>query len=104
MAVNVALLEDEAEDAAQTTQLILSRIYISTGFLTPINLPRQIKESGSFVQKDGAVAFFLPGEIHNTLNLEDGRSVVVRLESQKLDLITRYQYNPTDNAVTVMER
>ena len=64
----------------------------------------QIKETGSFVQKDGAVAFFLPGEIHNTLNLEDGRSVVVRLESQKLDRITRYQYNPADNAVTVMER
>jgi predicted metal-dependent enzyme (double-stranded beta helix superfamily) len=64
----------------------------------------QIKETGSFVQKDGAVAFFLPGEIHNTSNLEDGRSVVVRLESQKLDRITRYQYNPADNAVTVMER
>jgi predicted metal-dependent enzyme (double-stranded beta helix superfamily) len=69
----------------------------------------QIKETGNFVQTDGAVAFFLPGEIHNTFNaaeesVKGGRSVVVRLESQKLDRITRYQYNPADNAVTVMDR
>ena len=69
----------------------------------------QIKETGNFVQKDGSVAFFMPGEIHNTLNVTEnnvngGRSVVVRLESQKLDRITRYQYNPADNSVTMMGR
>ena len=44
----------------------------------------QIQETGDFVQEDGKVAFFLPGEIHNTLNVtddrDDGRAVVVRLE------------------------
>ena len=64
----------------------------------------QIKETGSFVQKDGAVAFFLPGEIHDTLNVEEGRSLVVRLESQKLDRIVRYQYNPEERTVKVMDR
>ena len=64
----------------------------------------QIKETGSFVQNDGAVAFFLPGEIHDTLNVEEGRSLVVRLESQKLDRIVRYQYNPEERTVKVMDR
>jgi len=64
----------------------------------------QIKQSSSFVQKDGAVAFFLPGEIHNTVNVAGGRSLVVRLESQKLDRVIRYQYNPEDNSVTIMDR
>ena len=64
----------------------------------------QIKETGNFLQKNGAVAFFLPGEIHDTLNVHEGRSIVVRLESQKLDRITRYQYDPSDNSVTVMDR
>ena len=64
----------------------------------------QIKSYGKFVQKAGKVAFFLPGEIHNTKNVFGGRSVVVRLESQKLDRITRYQYNPEDNSVRVMDR
>ena len=64
----------------------------------------QIKTTGSFVQKDGSVAFFLPGEIHHTRNVAGKRSLVVRLESQKLDRVTRYQYNPQDNTVTVMDR
>ena len=50
------------------------------------------------------MAFFLPGEIHNTRNVTGGRCLVVRLESQKLDRITRYQYNPEDNSVRVMDR
>ena len=64
----------------------------------------QIKETGHFVQNEGAVAFFLPGEIHHTVNVAGVRSVVVRLESQKLDRVTRYQYNPKDNSITVMDR
>ena len=64
----------------------------------------QIKQYGKFVQNDGSVAFFLPGEIHKTLNVAGGRSVVVRLESQKLDRITRYQYDSNDNSVKVMDR
>ena len=64
----------------------------------------QIKAYGRFVQKNGKVAFFLPGEIHNTRNVAGGRSVVVRLESQKLDRLVRYQYNPEDNTVRIMDR
>lgn len=65
----------------------------------------QIKESGHFTQNDGSVAFFLPGEIHQTLNVGSGnRAVVVRLESQKLDTLTRYQYNMEDNTVKQMDR
>lgn len=64
----------------------------------------QIVEHGSFVQRAGTVAYFMPGEIHDTLNVADGRSLVVRLESQKLDRVTRFQYNPTDGSMTVMDR
>ena len=64
----------------------------------------KVQETGQFVQKDGSVAFFLPGEIHNTRNTTGGRALVVRLESQKLDRVTRYQYNPEDNTVKVMDR
>ena len=63
----------------------------------------QIKESGRFIQKPGAVAYFLPGEIHDTLNVEEGRSLVVRLESQKLDRVTRFEYNPDTGSMKVKE-
>lgn len=64
----------------------------------------QLKEYGSFVQESGSAAFFLPGEVHQTLNVTGGRALVVRFESQKLDQVTRYQINPETNAVTVMDR
>ena len=64
----------------------------------------QIVEHGSFVQRDGTVAYFMPGEIHDTLNVTEGRALVVRLESQKLDRVTRFQYNPTTGSMTVMDR
>ncbi len=63
----------------------------------------QIKESGRFIQKPGAVAYFLPGEIHDTLNVEEGRSLVVRLESQKLDRVTRFEYNPDTGSMKIKE-
>ena len=47
--------------------------------------------------------FFLPGEIHDTLNVSGDRALVVRLESQKLDRVVRYQYNPDEGTVKVME-
>ena len=65
----------------------------------------QIVEHGRFIQEDGSVAYFLPGEIHDTLNIqEEGRSLVVRLESQKLDRVTRFQYNPETGTMKVMDR
>ena len=64
----------------------------------------QIQPTGDFTQRDGKVAFFLPGEIHHTENVTGGRALVVRLESQKLDRLVRYQYNPAKNTVAVMNR
>ncbi len=68
-----------------------------------VDTPR-IKETGDFVQKNGKVAFFLPGEIHHTENVTGGRALVVRLESQKLTEVTRYQYDPDANTVKKMDR
>ena len=68
-----------------------------------VDSPR-IKETGRFVQKNGKVAFFLPGEIHHTRNITGGRALVVRLESQKLTELTRYQYDPNANTVKKMDR
>jgi hypothetical protein len=42
----------------------------------------------------GEVAFFLPGEIHTTQNVHDGRSLVLRLEAQRLDQVIRHRYDP----------
>ena len=65
----------------------------------------QIRETGKFTQHPGDVAYFLPGEIHDTLNVqEEGRSLVVRLESQKLDRVTRFQYDPEAGTMKVMDR
>ena len=65
----------------------------------------QIVEHGRFLQKNGAAAYFMPGEIHDTLNTkEEGRTLVVRLESQKLDRVTRFQYNPEEGTMKVMDR
>ena len=65
----------------------------------------QIRETGKFTQHPGDVAYFLPGEIHDTLNVQDeGRSLVIRLESQKLDRVTRFQYDPEAGTMKVMDR
>ena len=47
-----------------------------------------------YVENPGDVAFFLPGEIHNTRNVNEGRSVVVRVEGQELSRVPRHRYNP----------
>jgi predicted metal-dependent enzyme (double-stranded beta helix superfamily) len=64
----------------------------------------QIKEIGTFDQGEGKVAFFLPGEIHDTVNVTGDRALVVRLESQKLTEVIRYQYDPKANTVKKMDR
>ena len=57
----------------------------------------EIKPLESWVQEAGDIAFFLPGEIHNTRNVDDDRSVVIRLEGQKLAGMLRHRYNPETN-------
>ena len=55
-------------------------------------LKPQLVAKASFVQEPGEVAYFLPGEIHDTKNVADGRSVVVRVESQKVATLWRHRY------------
>jgi hypothetical protein len=52
----------------------------------------QLVPHESFVQNDGQVAYFLPGEIHHTKNVGDG-TVVVRVESQKMSTLWRHRYD-----------
>jgi len=59
----------------------------STGLLQPKLVAKE-----SFVQNPGEVAYFLPGEIHDTKNVADGRSVVVRVEAQKVSTLWRHRY------------
>ncbi len=55
-----------------------------------VHEPRLVAKE-SFVQQPGDVAYFLPGEIHTTTNTVD-RSVVVRVESQKVATLWRHRY------------
>jgi len=57
----------------------------------------EIKPLESWVQQPGGVAFFLPGEIHNTRCIADDRSLVIRLEGRKLEGVLRHRYNPETN-------
>ena len=57
--------------------------------------PRLIART-SFVQRPGEAAYFLPGEAHDTRNVAD-RSVVVRVESQKVSTLWRHRYDQEAN-------
>jgi predicted metal-dependent enzyme (double-stranded beta helix superfamily) len=58
----------------------------------------ELKPAERYIQGQGAVAFFLPGEIHTTKNIHDGRSLVFRLEGQRLDRVLRHRYNQQENS------
>ena len=58
----------------------------------------QLTESERFVQRAGEVAFFLPGEIHSTAGAGKGQTVIVRMEAQKLERVTRHRYDTGANA------
>jgi hypothetical protein len=54
-----------------------------------------------FVQKEGDIAFFLPGEIHKTSSASKEPPVVLRLEAQLLDRVARHRYDlETNQAVS----
>ena len=72
---------------------IRDRSYPETDRTSP-----QIKPLESWIQGVGDIAFFLPGEIHNTRNVDETRSVVVRLEGQRLADLIRHRYNPETNS------
>lgn len=64
----------------------------SKGLLAP-----ELASRESFVQQPGEAAYFLPGEIHDTRNVADGWSVIVRVESQKTSTLWRHRYNKEGN-------
>jgi hypothetical protein len=66
-------------------------------------LSPELRESERFVQREGAVAFFLPGEIHKTATVSDGPAVVLRIEGQAMDRVTRHRYDPETNAVEMFQ-
>ena len=53
----------------------------------------ELKEGDCFVQREGEIAFFLPGEIHKTDSVGDEPPIVIRLEGQLLDRVARHSYN-----------
>jgi hypothetical protein len=53
----------------------------------------ELRAGDRFVQKEGEVAFFLPGEIHKTSAVGDEPPIVLRLEAQLLDRVARHTYN-----------
>ena len=63
----------------------------SDGLLKP-----RLVERASFVQQPGEAAYFLPGEAHDTLSVAE-RSVVVRVESQKVSTLWRHRYDREAN-------
>jgi predicted metal-dependent enzyme (double-stranded beta helix superfamily) len=69
----------------------------AAGPLSPKLIPK-----GKFLQKVGEVAYFLPGEVHSTLNVAQGPSVVLRVESQKMAEVQRHSYDLAQNAAFLM--
>ncbi len=53
----------------------------------------ELRPADRFVQNTGDIAFFLPGEIHKTSAVGDEPPIVIRLEAQLLDRVTRHSYN-----------
>jgi hypothetical protein len=59
-------------------------------------LKPRLTARASFVQPAGQAAYFLPGEAHDTRNVAE-RSVVVRVESQKVSTLWRHRYDKEKN-------
>ncbi len=57
----------------------------------------ELEESERFVQREGDIAFFLPGEIHTTSSASDDPPIVLRLEAQLLDRVKRHTYGLDEN-------
>jgi hypothetical protein len=53
----------------------------------------ELKPGDQFVQQQGDIAFFLPGEIHKTSPIGNEPPVVLRLEAQLLDRVLRHAYD-----------
>ena len=62
-----------------------------------------LQESERYTQKEGQAAYFLPGEIHTTHNVHDGRTIIVRVEAQDLKGVWRHRYNQETNTGSVYQ-
>ncbi len=71
-------------------------------FHEPDRTVPHLDEAGQWIQKPGEVAFFMPGAIHAQKNVNDGPSVVIRLEGQKLTGVVRHSYNLETEAATIV--
>ena len=69
----------------------------------PTGSAPRLEEGERYVQKEGEVAYFLPGEIHSTGNVAEGRSLVLRVEGQKLDGVWRHRYNKETNTAQAFQ-
>ena len=69
----------------------------------PFKSSPMLQESERYTQGEGDVAYFLPGEIHTTHNVYDGRSLVIRVEAQALTGVWRHQYNQETNTSRVYQ-
>jgi hypothetical protein len=63
----------------------------------------ELKECERFVQQAGQVAFFLPGEIHQTSRVGSEPSRIIRIEAQYLDRVTRHVYNPKTRTTSLVK-
>jgi predicted metal-dependent enzyme (double-stranded beta helix superfamily) len=62
-----------------------------------------LAEKERFVQDVGEVAFFLPGEIHQTATISDGPAVALRVEAQAMNRVVRHRYNPETHTAEMFQ-
>jgi predicted metal-dependent enzyme (double-stranded beta helix superfamily) len=56
-----------------------------------------------FVQHEGEVAFFLPGEIYKTATVSDGPALVLRVEGQAMERVIRHRYDQDANTAEMFQ-
>ncbi len=62
-----------------------------------------LQASGTLVQNEGEVAFFLPGEIHKTATVSESPALVLRVEGQAMDQVVRHRYNLADSSAQMFK-
>lgn len=62
-----------------------------------------LQASETFVQNEGDIAFFLPGEIHKTATVSETAALVLRVEGQAMDRVVRHRYNLADHSAQMFQ-
>ena len=63
----------------------------------------RLELSEQYVQNEGDIAFFLPGEIHKTTTVSETAALVLRVEGQAMDRVVRHRYNLTDHSAQMFQ-